>query len=113
MTSVAGMRALAISSPPLLRTALDERCRPEVLVDDEGGDGPGLHRRGRLGDVVVAEEAGLGSGEVLEAAPDRQRVGQLDALHRAVDVLADDEQVEEPDDLPLDEVDQGRRRPPR
>ncbi len=90
-----------------------QRCGPQILVDEEGG-AAGLERGARLLQVVGPEEP---RGGALE---DREvelaifvQIGQGDPGDRAVQLLLDEEQVDDPDDAAIHQVDQQGEALPR
>jgi hypothetical protein len=79
-----------------------ERCRPQVLEHDHAGDASGFHRRGEMDNVLLSEELGELGLERLER-PEIIQVRDLDGVDRAVLVLLEDQDIDEPDRARLDE----------
>src|SRR5690349_18066350 len=84
-----------------------ERTRPHVLVDEDGRRVAGLLYLARVVDLVLTEQSRRGpleDGEVEIVVAGQ--VGEFDPLDRSVRALADEEQIQHPDDATVDQIDQ-------
>lgn len=95
---------------PGLAGGLDERDRPQVLVDDQRGEAARFERVRGLADVVVAEEARPSPRELPEAAEldPGPLGGEVDGVGVALGRPPEDDDVVDADDATVDELEELR-----
>ena len=101
------MRPLATTSASAAPQRGRERTGPDVLVDEDAGRVSGLEHRADLVHVVFADQTrrrALEDGEIELAVA--VEVGDRDARNRSVGALLDEREVDDPDDAPVDQVDE-------
>src|SRR5262245_4530596 len=106
LRDVARRHELRATSPQRLR----ERSRPAVLEDQDAGRRARVDHGCGVVEVAAVEEARrrtLEHRQVHLAVP--VEVAQLDGSNRAVGVPPDEHEVEDPDQTPVDEVDEDRK----
>ena len=102
------MRPLATSWPPERRSATATGAAQRFSQTSTAADGARLERRGRLLQVVLAEQAGRRPRELGEGPALVRLLGEVPSAHRPVGVLDEERDVEDPDDAAIDEVQQQR-----
>ena len=107
--SSAGIRPLATSSPPERRTAATNGAAQLFSKTSSAAEVPGSSTAPASLDVLVAEQARGGAFEDRQLGDFAAEVGELERGDLPVLVLGDEDEVEDPDQAAVDQVDQVRR----
>jgi hypothetical protein len=85
-----------------------DRSRPAVLPHQHGCDGARFHRVGGLFQVVLTEQPGRRAGEIGQAVALLRDLREVPRRDRAVLVLDDESEIEDPDDAAIHKIQQQR-----